>query len=212
MKEPLELANRKRIYEIVRENPGMHFRELQRRTGMPTGVLSYHLDYLVQRGLLTVEKGESFSRYFPQNVLRNEEKRILAALRQEIPRGIILFLLLNPGATHGKVLQNFTISPGTLSYHIKKLASSGLIKVERVGRESRMTVIDPDRVSDLLIVYRRSFMDRLVDEFVARYLGAGRPPTPSASAESDARASAGLDSTCSSQDRPGQSGPPGAQP
>lgn len=212
MKEPLELANRKRIYEIVRENPGMHFRELQRRTGMPTGVLSYHLDYLVRRGLLTVDREESFSRYFPQNVLRGDEKRILSALRQEIPRGIILFLLNNPGATHGKLLENFTISPGTLSYHIKKLASSGVIRVEKVGRESRMTVIDPDRVSDLLIVYRRSFMDKLVDDFVARYLGAVRPATASASAESEPRASAGRDSTCSSQDRQGRSGPPRAQP
>jgi hypothetical protein len=34
-----------------------------------------------------------------------------------------------------------------------------------------MTVIDPEKVADLLIVYRRTFFDRLVDDFVARYVG-----------------------------------------
>ena len=52
----------------------------------------------------------------------------------------------------------------------RKLVSRGLIRVEKAGRESHMTVIDADKVSDLLIVYRRSFLDKLVDE-----LAKGKP-------------------------------------
>jgi hypothetical protein len=48
-----------------------------------------------------------------------------------------------------------------------------VIRLEKVGRESRMTVLDPDKVSDLLIIYRRTFFDKLVDEFVARYVEHG---------------------------------------
>lgn len=170
MQDPLELENRKRIYECVRQSPGLHFREIQRRTSLPIGVLEYHLNYLVQRGLLSLEKQENFSRYYPGGQLGSDKQRILSALRQEIPRGIILYLLRNPGATHGELLSNFSISGGTLSYHVKKLGNKGVIRVEKKGRESRLTVIDPDKVADLLIVYRRTFFDRLVDEFVARYI------------------------------------------
>jgi DNA-binding transcriptional ArsR family regulator len=207
MKDPLELANRKRIFETIRQNPGVHFRDLQRRTNMPIGVLSYHLDYLVDRGLLTVDKRESFTRYFPGGQIGRDKQQMLAALRQEIPRGIILFLLMNPGATHGRVLENFAISGGTLSYHIKKLVSRGLIRIEKAGRESRMTVIDPDKVSDLLIVYRRSFLDKLVDEFVASYIGAGRPSAPKTERTTGNATTGALDSTDSSQDQPGTQGP-----
>jgi predicted transcriptional regulator len=171
LQDPLELLNRKRIYECIRNSPGLHFREIQRRTDLPIGVLEYHLNYLTSRGLLSLDKQENYSRYYPGGQLTQDKHRILSALRQEIPRGIILFLLRYPGATHGEVLKSFTISGGTLSYHTKKLISKKVLSVERVGRESHLTVIDPEKVADLLIVYRRTFFDRLVDDFVARYVG-----------------------------------------
>ncbi len=180
MDDPLLLENRKRLYECVRGNPGLHFREIQRRVSMPIGVLDYHLNYLVQKGLVTVTKQEGFSRYYPGGQIGADKMRILSCLRQELPRGIILFLLRNPGATHGQLLENFTISGGTLSYHIKKLVSRGAVRVEKKGRESHLTVIDPDVVADLLIVYRRTFLDKLVDDFVAAYVRGPEPaPAPS---------------------------------
>jgi DNA-binding transcriptional ArsR family regulator len=125
---------------------------------------------MARRGLVTVTKREGFSRFFPEGEIGADKQRILSCLRQEIPRGVVLYLLRHPGATHGELLENFTISGGTLSYHIKKLVSKGVVKVEKKGRESHMTVLDPERVTDLLIVYRRTFLDTLVDEFVSRYV------------------------------------------
>lgn len=178
MDDPLQLENRKRIYECVRGNPGLHFREIQRRVNMPIGVLDYHLNYLAQKGLVTVTKQEGFSRYYPGGQIGADKMRLLACLRQEIPRGIVLFLLRNPGATHGQLLENFVISGGTLSYHIKKLVSKGAVKLEKKGRESHLTVVDPDVVTDLLIVYRRTFLDKLVDDFVAAYVSNPHDSTP----------------------------------
>jgi hypothetical protein len=51
------------------------------------------------------------------------------------------------------------------------------VKLEKAGRESRMTVIDPEKVSDLLIVYRRTFFDKLVDDFVSLYVERGQQAT-----------------------------------
>ncbi|HUV61925.1 MAG TPA: transcriptional regulator [Thermoplasmata archaeon] len=170
MPDPLDLANRKRIFECVRDSPGLHFREIQRRTGLPIGVLEYHLNYLVQKELLTLEREDNFSRYYPGGQLSKDKQRILSVLRQEIPRGVVLYLLRYPGSTHTELLSNFTISGGTLSYHVKKLTTKGVVNSEKSGRESYLSVVDPDKVADLLIVYRRTFFDKLVDEFVARYI------------------------------------------
>ena len=174
MSDPLDLENRKRIFECVRESPGLHFREIQRRMDMPIGVLEYHLDYMTRRELLTVEKHDNFSRYYPRGHLSKEKQRIISSLRQEIPRGIILYLLNNQGATHSEILTNFTISGGTLSYHLKKMAAKEIVRIEKDGRESHVYLIDHDKIADLLIIYRRTFFDKLVDEFVARYVEHGR--------------------------------------
>lgn len=175
MDDPLQLENRKRIFECVRSNPGLHFREIQRRINLPIGVLDYHLNYLAQRGIVVVRKQEGFSRYYPGGHITAEKMRLLSCLRQEIPRGIMLYLLRNPGATHGQILARFSVSGGTLSYHIKKMLSLGAIKLEKKGRESHFTVVDPVAVTDLLIVYRRTFLDKLVDDFVAVHsMGAER--------------------------------------
>jgi predicted transcriptional regulator len=137
---------------------------------LPIGVLEYHLNYLVRKELITLERQENFSRYYPGGQLNKDKQKILSVLRQEIPRGIVLYLLRNPGATHTELLRSFTISGGTLSYHMKKLTTKGVVSAEKRGRESFLTVVDPEKVADLLIIYRRTFFDKLVDEFVARYL------------------------------------------
>ena len=46
--EALALEVRRKIYEEIKASPGLHFRELQRRVGLATGSLQYHLDYLAK--------------------------------------------------------------------------------------------------------------------------------------------------------------------
>ena len=52
----LELEKRKELYRIIRTSPGLHFREIQRRTDSGTGQLEYHLEYLKKVGLILSEK------------------------------------------------------------------------------------------------------------------------------------------------------------
>ena len=44
--EAVILTPRDKIYSIIVQNPGLHFREIQRRTNIATGALQYHLEYL----------------------------------------------------------------------------------------------------------------------------------------------------------------------
>ena len=51
----LELESRRKIYEAIEKVPGIHFRELNRRLGIPLGVIEYHLKYLEQHELIVAK-------------------------------------------------------------------------------------------------------------------------------------------------------------
>ena len=61
----LALETRRKLFEEIRRFPGIHFRELKRRTGLAIGSLQYHLDVLCKTRLVRAEKRGKFVRYFP---------------------------------------------------------------------------------------------------------------------------------------------------
>ncbi len=167
MKEDvLELETRRQIYTAISINPGLHFRELQRHLDISTGLLDYHLKYMEKRELVVSKRDGNYLRYYASNQVPGDMKELFPFLRQEITRTILIYLLLNPEAQHGEILENLTVSGATLSYHLKKMSKAGVIEKRKAGRESRYTVKNPERVGDALATYRRSFTDRLVDSFV----------------------------------------------
>jgi hypothetical protein len=49
------------------------------------------------------------------------------------------------------------------------------LRVEPDGRTKRLYVVDPERVANLLVTYRRSFLDEAVDRFADAWLALGPP-------------------------------------
>ena len=171
MKDPLELENRRRIHQEVTLNPGLHYRELQRRLGMVPGLLDYHLAYLEERELIVSRREDNYTRYYPSNRIRESQKAALNVLRQDIPRAVVIYLLMNPGATHKDILATLDVTGATLSYHMKKLVKAGVVEAVKEGRTTRNRVLDEDGVAELLITYKKSFVDNLVDSFAAFWAG-----------------------------------------
>ncbi len=165
-----ELSTRKRIYEEIVLNPGLHFRELQRRLNMPVGMLSYHLNVLVRRGLITIRKEGKYTRYFANTTMTHEERKIMALLRNEVSRRIVIYLLEEGQKTHGDISKHLGLSPSTVSYHLNRLVKNGVLEREVRGRESYFQVRKPDEVAFTLIKYRKSFLDTLVDNFAAFWM------------------------------------------
>ena len=61
------------------------------------------------------------------------------------------------------------LSPSTVSWHLKKLVAAGIVDRKVHGRESNFEVVDPERVAELIITYRGSFFDRLLDNFISMW-------------------------------------------
>lgn len=163
--ETLSLETRQRIYNLLQDSPGLHFREIQRRTGLATGALQYHLDYMSKKHLVRQVKEKKFARFY---LIREEqvEEKEMAALRQESQRKIILFLLDKKKATNKQLAKAIALSPSTTSFHLEKLLSNNIIEKKRKGKKTYYYLMEPEKHKDILVSYQKSFFDEVVDNFV----------------------------------------------
>ena len=167
--EILENDNRKRIYDIIEENPGIHLRELQRVLDTPLTTLEYHLSYLVRKKIIYSETDLHSKRYYAKP-LEKEDKKVIAALRQKKLREIVLLILANEKAKFQYLLEYLNLPNSTLSFYLKYLVDNGILAKEKVGYETIYTVKDEDRVAKVLIAYRTSFLDKLIDKSLNTWL------------------------------------------
>jgi len=167
--EILENENRRKIYDIIVENPGIHLRELQRVLDTPLTTLEYHLSYLVRRKIIYSESDLHFKRYYAKP-LEKEDKKVISALRQKRLREIVLLILANEKAKYQFLSEYLNLPNSTLSFYLKYLVDNGILSKEKVGYETLYTVKDEDRVAKVLIAYRTSFLDKLIDKSLNTWL------------------------------------------
>ena len=163
------LPNSRRILREIELAPGVHQRELQRRLALPTGVIEYHLHRLVKGRLIIERKEGGYTRYFPERGLTEDERKALSFLRQETPRLILLYLLDTPGSRHGDILKVLAISGATLTHHLKRMVAAGVLIEERESSTVRYRIAHPEEAKKVLIAYRPSFLDQLVDQIVGSW-------------------------------------------
>ena len=166
MEEALTLDARKKIYKTIEKSPGLHFREIQRRTGLAIGSLQYHLEQLEKKHLVRSQKEKKFIRYYAVRQQLSADTNIISLLRQDSVRKIILVLLENKAVNNQKLSNAINLSPSTTSWHIEKLISAGLIEKRKRGRKTFFKLTKPNEVASILVGYRKSFLDEMVDNFV----------------------------------------------
>ena len=165
-KKVLELDSRRKIYEAVRKFAGSHFREIERKSKLPTGTVKYHLSYLAKNGLIKEEKDGNNIRYFPKE-FKPENKKLLGLLRQKPIRDILLFILTHSDCNHEQIVGAVKLSPSTISWHLRKLEENNVIGVVKKGRKTFYNIlIDNDKIIKLLTTYQDSFLDSIVDRAI----------------------------------------------
>ncbi len=166
----LELGTRGKIYRIIRKSPGLHFREIQRRSKLAIGNLQYQLEVLQKNHLVKTIKHGKFVRYYS---VRGEpaeaDTGVLSLLRQDSIRKIVLFLLTEKRGTNFSIASAIGLSPSTTSWHVKKLLDAGIVEKRSRGKKRLFFLTNPEQVSTLLVNYRKSFLDELVDNFVETF-------------------------------------------
>src|SRR3990172_10488525 len=159
----LENQNRKRIYSLVESNQGIHLRELQRRLEMPLTTLEYHLSYMEKKKINYGEKESQFRRYYTKP-LDPEDKKVLNALRQKKMQEIVFILLSNENVKYQFISDYLKLPYSTLSLYLKYLVDRGIIERQKIGYETVYRIRDEERVAKVLVAYRSSILDKLVDK------------------------------------------------
>ena len=161
--EILVNENRRKIYAVIEAHPGIHMRELQRVLDMPLTTLEYHLTYMARKKVLFRESDSHYKRYYVRP-LDAEDKKILAALRQRKMRDIVFLVLTNKKAKYQFIADFLKLPNSTLSFYLKYLVDNMVLTKERVGYENIYTVRDEEMVAKVLIAYKASFLDRVIDK------------------------------------------------
>jgi len=136
-KNVLAHPERERIYTFIRDNPGVHFRELGRQTGINPGTLAYHLDKLGQTNKIIAIPGSGFTRYFENGgKFSTREQQILSSIRNDCQRAILLLLLKSP-LTSMELRQNLHLSGPSVSWHMKRLCHHQMVVIQKAGRNAQ---------------------------------------------------------------------------
>jgi len=171
--EVLELDVRRKIYTFIRKSPGLHLREISRLLNIPLSTLDYHLYYLKQRGLILDRQDGRYTRYYigEEGTVGTKDKDIMGILRQSVTRSIVMYLLLHPKATHHGIAEHIQLAPSTTTFHLNKLIKLEILTREQTGRETRYVIKNAEHLSDLLIMYQKTFLDESVDHFIQTWIG-----------------------------------------
>ena len=151
------------ILEQIGKSPGIRYRELLRSTGLSNGVLEHHLKILEKTHKVNVDRsGGKRTGYYSIDILE-DESHILAAIRNNVSRQIVTFILVHELCTFNEILEHTKKAPSTLSWHLKRLSRAAIISVT-YGQEYQLyQVLNSKFVEGILYKYGESFREQVVN-------------------------------------------------
>ena len=147
----LEHESRRRLHAIIRDDPGISFRALARKAGIPTGTTRHHLTILARSGLIEESSHGATQRFFLAGTAPTEAQRVaLAVLREETLARLHAAIMASPWLPQTTIIDNaerdFQWSRSTTQHRLDRLVKAGLVKVHQSGRWRLYAVREePDR-------------------------------------------------------------------
>ncbi len=136
--EVLENENRNKIIDLILDEPGIHFNELLRKTGLAAGNLVWHLDILLTYKVIGKKRIGNFIAYFPyyqKNPISNVDLKLQ---KSKLTLEILEMIEQKPGIWNNLITKTFKVDHKTIQYHLDKLVDLGLIKFEKEGRKKKI--------------------------------------------------------------------------
>jgi predicted transcriptional regulator len=127
----LKNAQRKRILEYIKDNPGKHYRAILKDLDVPMGVLTYHINRLEKAQFLTSRQDGMYRRFY----IRGPKAEVRFML-SNIQESILNVIKDNKGISQTKIAEKIGVSRKVVNYHVNILNQAGFIMVQSNGRES----------------------------------------------------------------------------
>jgi predicted transcriptional regulator len=126
---------RRAILEVLRQEPGLSPVRLRDQIGSSRNSLAYHLRVLERTGLVVVVRRGQRRHFFVRNEgFVNDDKQLVAALRQERSLVIARAVFDHPGVGHADLCRATGWSPGAVSWHLRRLTAAGVLDADGGAR------------------------------------------------------------------------------
>lgn len=130
----LENTNRDQLYGFIKSFPGSYLSEIIKKTGLNKGTVEYHLGMMKTEEMIATYKTNGKLHYFlNHSTYKEEEQTVIAALKNDVHRRIILEILNNQSINHKTLSEKMGVSGPTITQHIKHLKEKGIVKAETKG-------------------------------------------------------------------------------
>ncbi|MCL4438814.1 MAG: hypothetical protein M1616_05575 [Candidatus Thermoplasmatota archaeon] len=151
------------ILDKIKENPGIHFRELQRVVSCATGQLQYHLYRMETSGDIYSRKDGRTVRYFPSSGPSFRDREIIYSLRSR-ERSRIIFLLLDRRTLPvEKILKVRKSRLQECREALDDLLKAGVVKES----DGNVSLSSPEEIISVLKKYKESFIDSLTANLIS---------------------------------------------
>lgn len=140
-KNILQNNTREKVYLCIRENPGIFFNAITRKTGIRPGTLRYHLIILHRENKVSILASEGHARYFENSDhFSDAEKNILKFIQNKKDCQILAQLMKNPELNRKELGNILGISGLMVTWYTKRLNDAGIISLEKVGKNARYEI------------------------------------------------------------------------
>ena len=161
--------NRLYIYKYIVNYPGVHLMKICRGLRLAMGDTQYQLFILEKEGKIKSKRVGNHRHYFPLTVSNEQNELILAFLRQETIRDILIFLMENPGSNQ-QVLANFVnVSAPTIKWYMSRLIESDIVMATKEGKIVKYFIKDPRSLTYSLKNYMPSLWNNIVNRFAEKF-------------------------------------------
>ena len=126
----LEHQRREMIVNYVKENPGEHFRAIQKALQLEVGVVAHHINKLEREEFIKSRQDGQYRRFYPMDA-KIDVKLILS----QVQENILNWIKRNPGIAGSTIATQIGVDRKVVTYHINVLQNAGFIYTEKMGRE-----------------------------------------------------------------------------
>lgn len=123
---------RKMLLDLVEATPGIHYKELLRRTELAKGSLEHHVKKLLDGDLLTRHAADGYTCYFLKGQQDYSVMAYASRLKSPMARRILERVAARPGASLSDLARELDVFPSQIAYHVHRLKQVNLVRTERL--------------------------------------------------------------------------------
>ncbi len=157
---------REAILQIIQTNPGIHFREIQRKSGAAIGQVEYHLYQLERSERIHYRIDGKVRRYFTSEGTGLKQRKIIYYLRNPVSRELIYTALQRGGIDSKFVARGRKSLQEKKMAIIKEMQQEGILMVSDT-ESFAYRLNDPGMVTETLRKFRESFLDTLTENIIS---------------------------------------------